>query len=84
MCAKVSAKFFPVCVGKWLAGFELWGRLWSLHSCRARPPCFCFFFLFFKIEVYIVDLQYCVSFRCTTKGFMYMATHSSILARVIP
>ena len=33
------------------------------------PPCFLFFFLFFffLIEVYIVDLQYCVSFSCITK-----------------
>ena len=33
-CAKVSAKVFPVCVGRWLAGFELWVCLWSLRWLR--------------------------------------------------
>ena len=33
------------------------------------PLVFCvsFCFFFFLIEVYIVDLQYCVSFSCLTK-----------------
>ena len=29
--------------------------------------CFSFCFFFFLIEVYIVDLQYCVTFSCITK-----------------